>query len=237
MLARRYCHEFGDIIPALAEIAVTLRSYACANPAATMYGKPIGVDDYYASRMIADPLRLFDNCLESDGAVAMVLVPAERVRDNSRPKVLIEAFAQGMATGHYSMADFYREQPLSSSSWVTAAKLWEQTRLTPADVDVAQIYDAFSPLILFSLEAYGFAPRGSGTRFILDGGLRPDGALPCNTAGGSLSEAYLHGLNLVTEAVRQLRGEATTQITDARVALVTGCDVTPNGALLLRSAG
>ena len=99
-----------------------------------------------------------------------------------------------------------------------------------------QFYDAFSPLILFSLEAYGFVPRGQAARFILEGGIGPDGALPCNTAGGSLSEAYLHGLNLVTEAVRQLRGQATSQIAGARTALVTGCDVTPNGALLLRRA-
>ena len=99
---------------------------------------------------------------------------------------------------------------------------------------MAQFYDAFSPLILFSLEAYGFAPRGEGARLILEGALRADGAIPTNTAGGSLSEAYLHGMNLVTEAVRQLRGTAATPIADATLALVTGCDATPNGALLLR---
>lgn len=236
MLARRYAHEYGDIRPALAEIAVTLRHYACANPRAMMHGRPITADDYHASRMVADPLRLYDNCLETDGAVALVLVSAERARTLPHRPALIEAFAQGMAPGHQPMADFHRADPLVSSSTVAAAKLWSMTAFRPADVDVAQIYDAFSPLLLFSLEAYGFVPKGEAARFITDGGIRADGALPCNTAGGSLSEAYLHGLNLVTEAVRQLRGTAATPIPGARLALVTGCDVTPNGALLLRGA-
>lgn len=236
MLARRYAYEHGDISAALAEITVALRSYACANPAAMMYGKPIETADYHASRMVADPLRLFDNCLETDGAVALVLVSAERAASAHRPPVLVEAFAQGLVAGHQSMADFHRAEPLQGNSRAIAEALWRQTAFTPDDVDVAQFYDAFSPLILFSLEAYGFAPRGGAAQFVTQAGIGPDGALPCNTAGGSLSEAYLHGLNHVCEAVRQLRGEATTQIADAKVALVTGCDVTPNGALLLRRA-
>jgi acetyl-CoA acetyltransferase len=186
--------------------------------------------------MVADPLRLYDNCLETDGAVALVLVSEARARTLRQRPVLVEAFAQGLAPGHQSMADFHRTDPLSSSSRVTAEKLWSMTELRPADVDVAQIYDAFSPLLLFSLEAYGFAARGSAAHFILAEGIGAAGALPCNTAGGSLSEAYLHGLNHVTEAVRQLRGCATSQVAGAQIALVTGCDVTPNGAILLRGA-
>lgn len=236
MLARRYMHEHGDIVPALAEIAVTLRRYAETNPAAMMHGKPIGTADYHASRMVADPLRLFDNCLETDGAVALVLVAADRAAPSNHPPVLIEAFAQGLVEGHQSMADFHRADPFTGNSRATADRLWSLTDLRPQDIDIAQFYDAFSPLILFSLEAYGFVPRGGAARFVLEGGIGPHGALPCNTAGGSLSEAYLHGLNLVTEAVRQLRGAAASQIAGARTALVTGCDVTPNGALLLRRA-
>lgn len=234
MLTRRYMHEHGDVSDALCEIALALRAYACRNPLATMHGKPMTRDDYYASRMIADPLRLFDNCLETDGAVALVLVPAQRAKAAGQCPVVIEAFAQGMAPGHQQMADFHRADPLSSCGRVASEKLWSMTPLGPGDVDVAQIYDAFSPLLLFSLEAYGFTPKGTAAQFITEGGIRLDGKLPCNTAGGSLSEAYLHGLNHVTEAVRQLRGSAATQVTDAQVALVTGCDVTPNGALLLR---
>lgn len=236
MTTRRYMHEYGDVSDALAEIAVTLRRYAQDNPAAIMHGRPIDKDAYYASRMVSDPLRLFDNCLESDGAVAVVLTPAGSRRMKNHPEVLIEAFAQGLMPGHQSMADFYRADALLSSSYATAEKLWKMTDFRPGDVDVAQFYDAFSPLILFSLEAYGFAPRGGGARFILEQGIGPQGKLPTNTAGGSLSEAYLHGMNLVVEAVRQLRGDATTQIAGSRLALVTGCDATPNGALLLRRA-
>ncbi|MCB2067371.1 MAG: lipid-transfer protein [Erythrobacter sp.] len=231
MLAQRYIHEHGAIASALARIAVTLRDYACANPAAQMHGRPITAADYHASRMVADPLRLFDNCLESDGAAALVLLPADRA---GKDCVVVEAFAQGLVTGHQSMADFHRPDPLKSSSHVTAAKLWSMTRFTPADVQVAQFYDAFSPLILFSLEAYGFAPSGAAARFVEEGGIGPAGRLPCNTSGGSLSEAYLHGFNLIVEAVRQLRGQASTQVANAGLALVTGCDATPNSALLLR---
>jgi len=235
LITRRYFHEYGDATDALAEIAVRLREYACANPRAMMHGRPISHEDYYRSRMVAEPLRLFDNCLESDGAAAIVLTSAERARDLPGKAVLIEAFSQGLIPGHQSMADFHRAEALTSSSSITAAALWRQTDLRPGDVDVAQFYDAFSPLVLFSLEAYGFCGRGEARDFVLSQGIGPRGRLPVNTAGGSLSEAYMHGMNLIVEAVRQLRGTASTQIPDARVALVTGCDATPNGALLLRT--
>lgn len=234
LITRRYFHEYGDGAEALAMIATTLREYAQANPAAMMRDRPMSRDDYFRSRMVADPLRLFDNCLESDGACALVLTSAERARDLPGPAVLIEAFSQGLVPGTQPMPDFHRTDTFANSSSVTAANLWRQTDLTTADVDVAQFYDAFSPLILFSLEAYGFCGRGEARDFILSKGIGAKGALPVNTAGGSLSEAYLHGMNLILEAVRQLRGTAATAIPDVRVALVTGCDATPNGALLLR---
>lgn len=236
ILTRRYFHEYGDATEALAIIATTLRDYAHANPAAIMRSKPMSRDDYFGSRMVADPLRLFDNCLESDGACALVLTSAERARDLPGPAVMIEAFSQGMVPGTQSMPDFHRTDTFTNSSAVTAASLWNQTDFTPQDVDVAQFYDAFSPLILFSLEAYGFCARGSAGDFILSNGIGLGSMVPVNTAGGSLSEAYLHGMNLILEAVRQLRGTAATQIVDARLALATGCDTTPNGALLLRRA-
>ncbi|WP_150291460.1 thiolase C-terminal domain-containing protein [Sphingobium estronivorans] len=231
---RRYFHEYGDGSEALATVATTLRDYAQANPAAMMHGKPMSREAYFQSRMVADPLRLFDNCLESDGACALVLTSAERARDLPGPAVLIEGFSQGLVPGTQPMPDFHRTDTFTNSSAITAANLWRQTDLTPAAVDVAQFYDAFSPLILFSLEAYGFCGRGEARDFILSQGIGAGGALPVNTAGGSLSEAYLHGMNLILEGVRQLRGTAATPVADARVALVTGCDATPNGALLLR---
>lgn len=236
MLTRRYFHEHGDARDALAAIAVGQRGYANANPDAQMHGRVMTQADYFAARMVAEPLCLFDNCLETDGAVAIVLTSAERARDLRQTPVLIHAFSQGLATGHQPMADFHRADPLQGCSSVAAANLWRQAEIGPDAVDVAQIYDAFSPLVLFSLEAYGFCGRGEAADFVRSGALRPGGALPVNTAGGGLSEAYVHGMNLVTEGVRQLRGTAATRIEGAETCLVTGCDSTPNGAMLLRRA-
>lgn len=236
MLVRRYFHEHGDARDALAEIAVTQRAYAQANPRAQMRGRAMTHEAYFAARMVAEPLCLFDNCLETDGAVALVVTRTDRARDLRQPPVLIHAFSQGLATGHQPMADFHRENPLESCSCVAAANLWRQAAIGPDEIDVAQFYDAFSPLVLFSLEAYGFCGRGEAADFVRSGALRAGGALPVNTAGGGLSEAYVHGMNLLTEGVRQMRGSADTQIADAATCLVTGCDSTPNGALLLRRA-
>ena len=236
MLTQRYFHDFGDARDALALIAVSQRAYAHANPNAQMRGRPLDRDDYFAARMVAEPLCLFDNCLETDGAVAIVLTKAERARDLRQPPVLIRAFSQGLATGHQPMADFHRRDAFDGCSAVAARNLWRQAGIGPKDVDVAQIYDAFSPLILFSLEAYGFCGRGEAADFVRSGALAADGGLPVNTAGGGLSEGYVHGMNLVAEGVRQMRGSATSQVAGAETCLVTGCDSTPNGALLLRRA-
>jgi len=236
LLARRYFHDHGDARDALAGIALQQRRYANANPAAVMRDRPMTRADYFAARMVADPLCLFDNCLETDGAVALVLTATDRARDCRQRPVLIHAFSQGLARGHQSMTDYHRADPFDGSSGVTARNLWRQADFGPQDLDVAQIYDAFSPLVLFSLEAYGICARGGGADFVRAGGLSPDGKLPINTSGGGLSEAYIHGMNLIAEGVRQLRGDAATPILGARACLVTGCDSTPNGALLLRAA-
>lgn len=231
---RRYMHEYGATRDQLAAVALTQRAYANANPLALMRDKPLDLDGYRAARMISDPLCLFDNCLESDGAIAFVITSAERARDLRQTPVLIHAFSQGMSREHQLMTDYHGADPLVSSSAATAANLWRQSDIQPADVQVAQIYDAFSPLVLFSLENYGFCGRGEAAAFAADGGLAADGRLPTNTAGGSLSEVYLHGANLVSEGVRQLRGTASSQIDDARTCFISTCDSTPNGALILR---
>tara|TARA_R110001592_G_scaffold363371_1_gene685492 strand:- start:100726 stop:101886 length:1161 start_codon:yes stop_codon:yes gene_type:complete len=235
VLTRRYFHEHGVGRDALADIALALRKYANNNPRAIMYGKKLDRADYMNARMISDPLCLYDNCLETDGAVALVMVRVDRAADCPKPPVFINAFSQGMSRQHQLMSDYHGPDPLKSSSWVTARNLWRQTDIKPKDVDVAQIYDAFSSLILFSLEAYGFCEVGEAADYVADDGLSIGGNLPVNTSGGSLSDAYVHGLNLITEGVRQLRGESTSQVADASVCLVTSCDSTPNGALLLRS--
>jgi len=236
LLARRYSHHHGDCRDALAQIALQQRRYANANPAAMMRERAMTREDYFAARMVADPLCLFDNCLETDGAVALVLTRADRASDCRRRPVLIHAFSQGLARGHQPMTDYHRTDPFDGSSGVTARNLWRQADFRPHELEVAQIYDAFSPLVLFSLEAYGICRCGEAADFVRSGGLGPSGTLPTNTSGGGLSEAYIHGMNLIAEGVRQLRGDAATPIPGARTCLVTGCDATPNGALLLRAA-
>lgn len=234
VMMRRYMHEYGATREQLAAVALTQRAYANNNPTAVMRERALTLDDYLGGRMISDPLCLYDNCLESDGAIALVLTSAERARDQRQPPVYIHAFSQGLAPQHQLMTDYHGANPLRSCSWTTAANLWRQSDIGPGQVKVAQFYDAFSPLVLFCLEAYGFCKPGEAAAFAAEGGIGPGGALPTNTSGGSLSEVYLHGLNLVTEAVRQMRGSACNQVADADTCLVTTCDSTPNGALLLR---
>jgi acetyl-CoA acetyltransferase len=235
MLARRYMHEYGGGREQLAEVATAIRAHANRNPAALMYDKLMSVDDYMSARFISEPLCLFDNCLETDGALAVVLVSAERAKDCAQPPALVHAFGQGLHRQHEAMVNYYCEDPLTGPAWACAKKLWSQSELGPADVDVAQIYDAFTPLILLSLEGYGFCGRGEAGDFVMEGNLRwGSGSLPTNTSGGGLSEAYVHGFNLITEGVRQIRGTSTSQVEGARTSLVTSGEGVPTSAILLR---
>jgi acetyl-CoA acetyltransferase len=236
MLARRYFHEFGGTREQLAAVAVTVREHANRNPAAMMYGKPLTVEQYLEARWISEPLCLFDNCLESDGAAAVVVVSAERARDLDVTPAFIHAFAQSIPQQHQVMTNYFGDDPLQGPAWACADLLWRNSDLTPADVDVAQLYDAFSPLVPLSLEGYGFCERGEGLAFCQDGGISWDGGrLPVNTSGAGMSEAYVHGFNLITEAVRQVRGTSTAQVDGASVSLVTSGEGVPTSALLLRA--
>jgi acetyl-CoA acetyltransferase len=123
---------------------------------------------------------------------------------------------------------------LAGPSWIAAKQLWKYSDFRPGDIDVAQIYDAFAPLIPLSLEGYGFCGKGEGGAFTEDGALELGGRLPINTSGGGLSEAYVHGFNLINEGVRQLRGTSTNQVADASTCLVTAGEAVPTSAVLLR---
>ena len=237
MLTRRYLHTYGATRDHLANVALAFRRHANNNPAATMHDRPLTRDEYHAARWVSEPLCLFDNCLESDGAAAVVICSAERARHLPQPPAYVHAWAQSLPRQHQTMTNFFVDDPLQGPAWACAAKLWAQAEIGPADVDVAQLYDAFSPLVLLSLEGYGFCARGEAGPFTDDGGLELGGRLPTNTSGGGMSEAYLHGFNLITEAVRQVRGTSTNQVPGARWSLVTSGEGVPTGALLLRGDG
>jgi acetyl-CoA acetyltransferase len=234
LLTRRYLHDHGATRDHLANVALACRRHANANPAATMGHKALTREQYLSSRWISEPLCLFDNCLESDGAAAVVITSAERARDLDVVPAHVHAFAQSIPQQHQVMTNYFGDDPLRGPAWACADLLWRRADVGPGDVDVAQLYDAFSPLVPLSLEGYGFCARGEGLAFCADGGLSVDGGrLPVNTAGAGMSEAYVHGFNLVTEAVRQIRGTSTAQVADAEVSLVTSGEGVPTSALLL----
>jgi acetyl-CoA acetyltransferase len=237
MLTRRYMHEYGATREHLANIAVAFRKYAARNPASTMGHKPLTHDDYMNARWISEPLCLFDNCLETDGALAVVVTPAERARDCEQPPAYIHSFAQGLPPQHQTMTNYFNDDPLRGPAWTAARLMWEMADVGPQDVQVAQLYDAFSPLIILSLEGYGFCARGEGGPFTDNGGIELGGRLPVNTSGGGMSEAYVHGFNLILEGVRQVRGSSTSQVPNVEVSLVTSGEGVPTSSILFtRSA-
>ena len=234
MLMRRYMHDYGYTREDLANVSIQLRKYANANQNALMNEKKLSLDDYINARMISDPLCLYDNCLESDGAIAIVITNLDIAKKLNNKPAMIHSFSQGMSKEHQLMTHYHSDNPLESSSYVTAKNIWRLSDYAPKDIDVAQIYDAFSPMIPFSLEAYNFSPQGESLNLIKEGLIDINGDLPVNTSGGSLSEVYLHGMNLITEGVKQIRGSSFNQVKNAKLALITTCDATPNAALILK---
>ena len=235
MLTRRYMHEYGATRDHLANVALACRAHANRNPNAMMYERTMSREDYMAARWISEPLCLFDNCLETDGALACVLVSAERAKDLPNKPVYVHSFAQSLPAQHQTMINYFNDDPLDGPAWACADQLWRNADFGPDDVDVAQIYDAFTSLIPLSLEGYGFCKRGDGAAFTEDGALELGGRLPINTSGGGLSEAYVHGFNLINEGVRQLRGDSTAQVPGASTCLVTAGEGVPTSAVLLRA--
>jgi acetyl-CoA acetyltransferase len=234
-LARRYMHDYGATSEQFARVAVTQRRNAARNPRA-FFRDPISVEDVLASRMIADPLHLLDCSLETDGACAVVVTTAERARELKQPPVYISGVAQGMGPQHYMMSGLvYKDDPFDLPPVHAAKDVYAMAGVGPQNIDVALLYDVFSPMVLWQLEAYGFCKRGEAGPFVADGHIDwPGGDLPVNTHGGSLSEAYVHGFNHVLEGVRQLRGTSTCQVDGASVALVAAAAVVPTSALILR---
>ena len=226
MLTRRHMHEYGTKREHFAEIAISQRNNAIRRPT-SIQRSPLTLDDYFSARMISDPLCLYDYTLETDGAVAVITTTAERARDLRQAPVYIMASTHG-GMGRWGPAIFqYFQAPdeyfASSGHRPVAKRLFEMAGVGPDDIDVALLYDHFSPMVLMQLEDYGFCNIGDGGAFVAEGNIRwPDGRIPVNTHGGHLSEAYIVGMTHVREAIEQLRGTAVNQVQGAHFALVTG---------------
>ncbi|MBF4478652.1 Acetyl-CoA acetyltransferase [Rhodococcus rhodochrous J3] len=241
VLARRHMHLYGTTRDAFAEIAISERQNALNRPKA-IQKNPLTKEEYFNGRMIADPLCLYDFCMETEGAVAVITTSVDRAKDLRQKPVPVVAVAHGgrrewgRAFAWYGMPDEYFA---SAGNAPIAKRLYEQSGLSAKDIDVALLYDHFSPMVLMQLEDYGFCERGEGGAFVESGAIRYDGgSIPVNTHGGQLSEAYIIGMTHIMEAVEQMRGTAINQVEDAEFALATGgpASLPVSGLILGRAA-
>jgi acetyl-CoA acetyltransferase len=243
MQTRRHMHEFGTRQEHLGAVAVASYKHAQRNPRAVMYGRPLTMEQYLTSRMIVDPFHLYDCCQENDGAAAVVITTAERARDLRQKPAYIIGAAQG--SGYRENLTAPNKPAYTGSNFSTVAeRLYEQCGHRPAEAQVAQIYENFTGAVLMSLEDNGFCKKGEVGGFVEGGRIEhPEvadpsaphaGKLPINTSGGNLAEAYIHGFELVTEAVRQIRGTSTCQVKDVNLSFVAaGPNTAPVSNLLL----
>ncbi len=234
MQAQRHMHDYGTTQDQLGAIALASYKHAQTNPRAVMYGRPLTMEAYHASRWIAQPLHLFDCCQETDGAAAVILTTAERAKDVKQTPAYLMAAAQG--SGFRYGAGAMNRSMVHSNHDALSDALWGMAGVEPKDVDVAQFYENFTPLVLMSIEDYGFCEKGEGGPFVEGGRVEwPDGELPINTSGGNLAEAYTHGFEIITEAVRQVRGTSTAQVEGAEISFVaSGPGVSPLSSLIVR---
>jgi acetyl-CoA acetyltransferase len=234
MAAQRYLHVNGATSEDLGRIAVADRRHAATNPKAWFFERPITLEDHQGSRFIVEPLRLLDCCQESDGGQAIVVTSLARARDLPSTPVVVRAAAQGSGAGQHMMTSFYRDDLLGLPEMaVVARQLWETSGLGPADMQAAILYDHFTPYVLYQLEELGFCAKGEAKEFIKDGRIEIGGALPLNTHGGQLGEAYLHGMNGIAEAVRLVRGTSCNQVPDVEHVVVTAGTGVPTSGLVL----
>jgi acetyl-CoA acetyltransferase len=196
------------------------------------------IEDHQESRLVADPLHLFDICLESDGACAIVVSRSDIAASLAKDPVYILAAAEGGGARTGNAYDFYTAPEMADDySGEIAGQLWEMAGVGPADVDVAAIYDCFTSAVLSQIEGFGLCPLGEGGAFVREGRIKIGGDVPVNTHGGMLSEAYIHGLNGLLEAVEQLRGECgERQVEGAKVALGSGFAQTTGSAVVMGKA-
>lgn len=221
LMARRHMHEYGTTAEQLGAVALAMRKHAQLNPAALMHGKPLTMEDYLASPMIASPYRLLDCSLETDGAAAFIVTSAERARDLRQKPVWIMG---GASAQPYPADEIVNRPDFHRIGLSTAApEAFRIAGVSHDEIDFAQIYDCFTFEVIQQIEEAGFCGRGEGGAFVENGGIELGGRLPVNTHGGLLSQAHVLGISHVVEAVRQLRGEAgARQVEDAEIGVVTG---------------
>jgi acetyl-CoA acetyltransferase len=221
--AQRYMTEYGVTNEDFGRVSVAQRKYAANNPAAWFYGKPITLADHQASKWIIEPvLRLLDCCQESDGGVALVITSLDRAKAGKSKPVKITGACQSMPYNAEVVSNYYHEDlSRMTEAEGTAKRLYAQTGMKPSHIQAAMLYDAFSPVVLMQLEAFGFCKRGEAKDFVKSGGMELDGATPVNTHGGLIAEAYIHGMNSVVEGVRQVRGTSPNQVKDVEHVLVS----------------
>ena len=234
-MARRHMEMYGTTSRQFGEIAVTMREHAMLRDNAVMK-KPMTIADHQASRMISDPFRLFDCSLESDGGAAFVVSSAERARDMKQPVVRV----LGIGEGHPDSPSTITQRADMTTLGIAkaATRVFAMAGVTHDDIDVAEIYDCFTYIVLCQLEDLGFCKKGEGGSFVEGGRLKLGGALPTNTHGGLLSQAHMVGMNHIVELVRQLRGQGgRAQVTDAEIGLVTGYGDLGDGAMAIMARG
>jgi acetyl-CoA acetyltransferase len=233
MISMRHRIDFGTTDDQYADVAIAFRNHAIRNPNAVMRA-PMTREDHHASRMISDPLRLYDCNIETDGAVAMIVTTIERARDLKQPPAVIRAGAMAAGSHHIRLSNLFSRPWEDESPVRVGRQLFRMADCKPANIDAAFFYDFFTSMVIIALEQYGFAPRGEGGPFVENGGLEwPDGRLVSNTNGGQLSEAFIHGVNNSLEAVRQIRGTSTSQVEGCELVLLAGANTDPTGAVIL----
>jgi acetyl-CoA acetyltransferase len=221
LVARRHMAVYGTTQDQLGSVAVAQRRWAAHNPQAQLHDKPLTLDDYRASRWIAEPFHLFDCCLVSNGGLCVIVTSAERARAAKKPPVWIWGMGQGHLGGDPA-------ETLTSGAVLAKEPAFRMAEIALADVDVAELYDCYTFTVLVTLEDYGFCKKGEGGPFAAEHHTGPGGKLALNTGGGQLSSFYMWGMTPVSEAIIQLRGEGgARQAAKHDVALVSG-----NGGVL-----
>jgi acetyl-CoA acetyltransferase len=234
IFAQRYLYEFGHTTEEFGRVSVLVRKHAATNPHAMMYERPITLEEHQNCRWIAEPLRLLDCTLDTDGACAAIVVSAEKAKRLKGKPAFIAAAAQGTGSRTEMMTSYQRKSLVHlEEAEATARELYRTAEMTPADIRMVQIYDHFTPFVLMALEAYGFADPGQAPKLFREGCVELNGDLPLNTHGGHLGEGYLHGFGHIVEAVRQLRGTAANQVEGVTNCLVTSGTGVPTSGLIL----